>query len=353
MSALLKWCTGACAVALVVAVFATTDGSGRAEGVHSSPPRAESPQNYGQYPEVRLFVEAMHEKHGFDKKLLMAEFARIKKLDSVLRHMDRPAEKTMTWTQYRRALLDRRRVVSGIDFARTHGAALARAEDEYQVPAEVVLAILGIETRYGTVQGKYVVFHSLTTLAFDYPRRADFFRKELEELLLLTREEMFDLRHLTGSYAGAMGYGQFLPSSYRHYAVDYDGDGRRNLFSDPVDAIGSIANYLRKNGWQAGGPVAMPADIAENPRLEVVNQGTKPKYTLPELSAMGFVPTSPGQLENHKALVLSFDRSTGREYWLAFDNFRSIMSYNPRYFYAMAVHQLSQEIAAQTVGTGL
>lgn len=299
--------------------------------------------NYANRPEVRLFIKEMHDKHGFDIATLEKEFSQVKTIDSVLRSIARPAEKSLTWPAYQRILIDRKRIVSGASFAQIHRKTLQRAESDYAVPAEVILAILGVETRYGTTQGKHKVFHSLSTLAFGYPRRASFFRKQLEALLLLAREQKFDLHTLTGSYAGAMGYGQFIPSSYRSYAIDYDGDDIKDLLTNPVDAIGSIANYLHKNGWRAGVPVAALARTKKNPQLEIVNQGRRPRYTLEELDAKGFV-LQVGDIGEHKAMVLSFDLPEKKEYWFAFGNFSALMSYNPSYFYAMAVHQLSQEI---------
>ena len=185
---------------------------------------------------------------------------------NILDAIARPAEKTKPWSEYRDVFLTDSRISEGVEFWRANAAALARAQQEYAVPPEIVVAIIGVETRYGRNAGTYRVLDALATLAFDYPPRSDFFRGELTEFLLLAREEGVDPRSLTGSYAGAMGYGQFIPSSFRNYAVDFDGDGKRNIWTNPHDAIGSVANYFGEHGWTADGHVVEPAAITRPQR---------------------------------------------------------------------------------------
>jgi membrane-bound lytic murein transglycosylase B len=303
----------------------------------------EASVNYTELPKVQSFIQMMSDKHGFDTVWLKEHFAKVRTVELALRLMSAPAEKTNTWPQYRSILLDKRRISRGLNFAREHHRTLDRAASDYGVPGEIILAILGVETRYGAIQGKHRTFHSLSTLAFGYPRREKFFKQELEHFLLLAREQDFEVQEVTGSYAGAMGYGQFMPSSYRRYAVDYDNDGIKDLFGNPTDAIGSIANYLEKNGWRRGEPIAVLANTNKNPQVEIVNQGKHPKYNLNELANRGFEPQIAGPSER-KGMVLSFELPQSQEYWIAYNNFSAIMSYNPRYFYAMAVYQLSQAI---------
>ena len=319
-----------------------------ARSADENAPATEAPKNYSQIPKVQQFIQHMHKTHGFDSEQLSVDFAQVQTIGSVLRSVARPPEKTKTWPQYRGILLTKKRVSLGVDFANKHHALLNRAANDYGVPVDVILAILGVETLYGLSQGKHKIFHSLTTLAFGYPRRASFFIKELEEFLLLARDQSFDIHTLTGSYAGAMGYGQFIPSSYRNYAVDYDNDGVKDLFGSVADGVGSIANYLNQHGWRTGAPVAVLANVHENPELAVVNKGKIPKYNLSDLKSKGFTPQNKDTSKHDgKALVLSFEFPEHQEYWLAFENFGVIMSYNPRYFYAMAVFQLAEEIKSK------
>lgn len=298
---------------------------------------------YDQRPAVLKFIKLLVTRHDFDSKVLLAAFSEVKTNKSVLRTIKRTAETTKTWPQYKRILVTDRRIANGVRFASTHKALLNRAEKEYGVPSAVILAILGIETRYGAFQGRHKVFHTLTTLAFNGSKRSAFFKKELEQFLLLVREQNFDIQSVRGSFAGAMGYGQFIPSSYRHYAVDYDGDAIKDLFGNVNDAVGSVAYYLKKNGWKHGGPIALRANAKTDADAKVVNQDKIPRYSLTELAGKGFV-LSDNLDEDHKAFVLAFDLKNSQEHWLAFKNFGVIMRYNPRYFYAMAVYQLSLEI---------
>ncbi len=299
-------------------------------------------------PEVRAFIQEMVARNGFGRAWLEQAFARAQARPDIVAAMDKPAE-AKPWHAYRKIFLTPKRITGGADFARSNAQALARAETRYGVPAEVVTAIIGVETLYGANTGKYPVIDALSTLAFDYPRRAGYFRKELEQFLLLAREEGVDPLAPKGSYAGAMGLAQFMPSSYRKLAIDFDGDGRRNLWSDPADAIGSVANYLAQNGWKRDTRlVAVPASAqAEVPEALIARNFRAPKtLSWQAVSAWrthGAIPTVavPG---DPRALLLSLEGETGPEPWLAFDNFYAITRYNLSPLYAMAVFQLSEEI---------
>jgi membrane-bound lytic murein transglycosylase B len=209
-----------------------------------------------------------------------------------------------------------------------------------------VTAVIGIETHYGTNRGRFKVLEALATLAFEYPRRASEFRLELEHFLLLSREESLPLSAPLGSYAGAMGIAQFMPGSYRRYAIDFDGDGRRDLFENNRDAIGSIANYLTAHGWQRNAPVAVPAEVSES-GIEPFRSGKlSTRYRLSELESFG-VRANPGQPPATSAIPLTLKNRASAEYWLGFDNFYVITRYNQSVYYAMAVHQLSEEIRSR------
>jgi len=204
--------------------------------------------DYTARDDVKEFIEFMHEKYDFDKTYLLEIFGRAAHQEKVIRIMNRQPEGTMTWERYRAIMVNDSRISAGKEFINQYREDLKRAENIYGIPAEIIASIIGIETRYGRIKGNIRVIDSLSTLAFDYPRRAKFFKIQLEEFLLLSREENFNPELLEGSIAGAMGYGQFMPDSYRNYAVDFDADGIRDILNNPVDAIGSVANFLNKKG---------------------------------------------------------------------------------------------------------
>ena len=311
------------------------------------PSHAVLANRYDQRPEVQALIAEMVDRHGFDAKTLTDLFAKIKVQEFAIETTRRPPEKTWTWERYRRLLVSDDRVRGGVGFWSRHRPALRRAEKEYGVPAAIITAIIGVETRYGRVLGKHRIMDSLTTLAFDGPEsRRKFFARELREYLLLTKEQGFKPRAIRGSYAGAMGYGQFIPSSYRHYAVDFNGDEKVDLLGSPTDAIGSVANYLMRNGWQRAQPVAMPARTLAEVDASELNKGRRPKRTVAYWRERGYLPQRPlpGSV---KALALAFGDGDGREHWLALDNFNALMSYNPRYFYAMAVYQLARSVCTR------
>ena len=298
--------------------------------------RAES---FADDPEVQTFVERMVSQHGFAKDEMLKLFSGVKLRSDVLKAIARPAERK-PWHAYRPIFVTEARIRQGVEFWREHASSLQEAERRYGVPASVVVAIIGVETRYGRHAGRYRVIDSLTTLAFRYPKRASFFRKELEELFLLAREEGFDLRDLKGSYAGAMGWPQFIASSYRRYAVDFDDDGVRDLRANPTDAIGSVANYLKQHGWRHGEPLFVRAEVEGNGYPEAVARGIKPSMNLDELALLGARPKKamPGSTQ---ASLLEFQGRDGPEQWIAFHNFYVVTRYNHSALYAMAVAQLA------------
>jgi membrane-bound lytic murein transglycosylase B len=314
-------------VALLYALYslAASDFSGRAD--------------------VDAYIDQVSQQQGFNREELAKLFKEAERKQNILDAIARPAEKTKPWSEYRDVFLTDSRISEGVEFWRENAATLAKAEQEYSVPPEIVVAIIGVETRYGRNVGTYRVLDALTTLAFDYPPRSDFFRGELTEFLLLAREEGMDPRSLMGSYAGAMGYGQFIPSSFRNYAVDFDADGKRNIWTNPKDAIGSVANYFRKHGWTADGHIVEPALITTAQADAVSNESLNLLYTVGQLRALGV--TVNGVPDAAEAGLYRMDGSTGLEYWVGLHNFYVITRYNHSSMYALAVHQLGQAIAGR------
>lgn len=293
------------------------------------------------------FIADMTEAHGFDPEALRALLGGARYTQSIIDAMDRPYE-AKPWRDYRRLFLTPARIRDGVAFWTANARTLDRAEREYGVKPEVIVAIIGVETSYGANVGRYPVLDALTTLGFAYPKRADFFRSQLEALLLLAREERIQPSEAHGSYAGALGKPQFIPSSYRAYAVDFDGDGRRDLWESDADVIGSVANYFKQHGWRAGQPVAfrarvtapLPSDleIAEKRPLE-------PSSTLEALQEAG-VSWPPSPLDSATPAGLIRLDGVDDEYWVQLENFYVITRYNHSNLYAMAVHQLSEAIRA-------
>ncbi len=296
---------------------------------------------------VRAFVERMVQRHGFAREELEQLFAEARLQRRILEAIARPAE-SLPWHRYRDLFVQEGRIREGVAFWDRHAAVLERAERRYGVPPEVVTAILGVESRYGRHRGGWRVLDALSTLAFAYPPRARFFARELEQYLLLTREEGLDPLRIKGSYAGAMGQAQFIPSSYRHYAVDFDADGRRDLWEDTEDAIGSVAHYLHRHGWVRGGAVAVPARVQGDP-APLVKLGLRPRLTVAELRRRGVEPTAPVPEEARAALV-ALEGEAGPEHWLGLRNFYVITRYNHSALYAMAVHQLAEAIRERRTG---
>ena len=296
--------------------------------------------------EVAGFVGDMSSKHGFEPATLNALFTRAARLDSVLAAISKPAE-YKPWHAYRPIFLTRDRVNGGVAFWREQETVLAEAARVSGVPAEIIVAIIGVETSYGRNTGSYRVLDALATLAFHYPKRAPFFRSELENFLLLTRDENIDPMQPTGSYAGAMGLPQFMPSSFRNYAVDFDADGRRDIWRNPRDAIGSVGNYLKHHGWQAGEAIATPAAQSVANAAQV-SDNVDLKHTLAEYAALGVRPVEAlgARADEVPAVLLAYESSaSATEYWLGLRNFYAITRYNRSPKYALAVVQLADAIA--------
>ncbi len=295
---------------------------------------------------VQHFIDTMVARHGFQRTALVTLFGKVQPRERIIQIMTTPAE-GKPWDQYRQIFITAARIRGGLNFWRNNRAALARAEQQYGVPAEIIIAIIGVETRYGGNMGGFRVIDALTTLAFDYPPRADYFRAELEQYLLLTREEHLDPLAPKGSYAGAMGETQFMPSSYRRYSVDFDADGRRDLWRSTSDAIGSVANYLSAHGWRRGQTIAVPAQVTGTGYLSVLDQKpVPPTRRIAEFRAHGVRPRTPLG-KSQTATLMDFTTAGGADFWLGLDNFYVITRYNHSDRYAMAVYQLSQEILAR------
>ena len=298
----------------------------------------------------RAFVDEMAARHGFGRAELTALLDDARYQQAIIDAMDRPYE-GKPWREYRQIFVTPERIDRGVAFLRANATLLRQAEAAYGVPPEVITAIIGIETNYGRNVGKHRVLDALTTLGFAYPRRADFFRGELEEFLLLARDEHVDARRVLGSYAGAVGKPQFIPSSYRAYAVDFDGDGRRDLWGSNADVIGSVGNYLAQHGWRRGEPIAAPAALPRG-RPSGIDIGDKlpllPETPLTQLTAAGVEPAEP--LPDTASVALIGLDGDGPEYWLTLPNFYASTRYNPSNLYALAAYQLSREIAARAAG---
>ncbi|MFU8815961.1 MAG: lytic murein transglycosylase B, partial [Pseudomonadales bacterium] len=242
--------------------------------------------DYSERADVRAYVAQLVAEHGFAADELMELFAQGERKQNILDAIARPAERVLKWHEYREIFLGEPRISQGVEFWNEHEEVLAEAERVFGVAAEYVVAIIGVETRYGRVMGSHRVLDALLTLGFDYPPRADFFRRELTQFLLLTREEGRNPVELMGSYAGAMGYGQFISSSYRAYAVDFDGDGLRDIWANTHDAIGSVANYFARHGWRAGEPVVLPAQWRGDGDDGIATQNLELRHTVADLAAL-------------------------------------------------------------------
>ena len=301
--------------------------------------------NLSQRGDVREFIDQLAENHGFDRDEVATLLDHAEVRQEILDLISRPAERTHNWGSYRPIFLTEPRIAGGVDFWNQHHETLARAEAVYGVPAEIIVAIIGVETFYGRHTGRHRVLDALVTLGFDYPPRARFFRSELEHFLLMAREEGFDPRQPMGSYAGAMGIPQFISSSYRAYSVDFSGSGRRDLAGDVADAIGSVANYLARHRWEPEQPVAVPARVDGNGYREVIAAGLEPHTPVAELARQGVTPQRDDGYRGNGALI-KLETDAGSEHWLVWRNFYAITRYNHSPLYAMAVYQLSREIRA-------
>jgi len=300
--------------------------------------------NFAEREDVQAFIEEMRERHGFDPAQLKHLFAKAqsqpKALQAILPPKD-PAQRS--WQAYRARFIDPIRIRGGLRFWETNKRWLEAASNAYGIPEEIIVAIIGVETLYGRNMGKFPTLATLATLAFDYPPRAELFRGELESLLLLARDAKRDPLAYSGSYAGALGMPQFLPSSLRNWGVDFDNDGRINLNSSSADAIGSVANFLASHGWETGSPIALQTNVEGERFGELIDAGIQPRLTPAEMSAYGVIPPADAP-QQPCALIDLPTPSAATEYWLGYRNFYVITRYNRSSFYAMTVFALSQEL---------
>jgi membrane-bound lytic murein transglycosylase B len=300
-------------------------------------------------PDVQQFIDRMVEEHSYDREKLVNVLAEAESKESILDAISRPAEGTLEWYEYRNIFLKQERIRAGADFWREHEAELERISGSSGVSKEILVGIIGVETYFGRITGNYRVLDALSTLAFDYPPRSKFFTGELEHFLLLVREEGMDAADATGSYAGAMGRPQFMPSSYRAYAVDSTDDGKRDIWNNWSDVIGSVANYFVRHGWNAGEPVVAAATLGAQWQGDTPENTLKPRETVTSLSHQGvmFSTELPGDA---KSQLITLTGEDGEEYWVGFHNFFVITRYNRSVMYALAVHQLGEEIAREVRG---
>jgi membrane-bound lytic murein transglycosylase B len=296
-------------------------------------------------PEVETFIQEMVQKHHFSDVSLRRLFATVEPNPAVISAISAPIT-ALPWHEFRRRYVDSARINGGVAFWREHAATLARARREFGVPEEIIVATIGVETTYGRHTGRFGVLEALTMLAFNYPPRAELFRSELTQYLLLAREARIDATSMKGSYAGAIGIPQFLPSSYRRYAVDFDGDGKRDLVNSPADAIGSVANYYKLHGWRAGEAIAVPVEVDSGSAIELLAMGIKPQLKVSELMRRGVSPAAPVE-DGSAAALITAESETGPSYWLGLNNFYVITRYNRSINYALAVHELARELRAQ------
>tara|TARA_B100001109_G_scaffold137639_1_gene111922 strand:- start:400 stop:1431 length:1032 start_codon:yes stop_codon:yes gene_type:complete len=324
--------------------------------------------NYSEHPEAKEVIKTLVNEHGFDENFVTQILQTAKKQEKILQSMSSPAEFTWTWDRYRKLFLEEKRISNGKKFIQENSALFDRVEDQFGVPREIITSILGVETRYGKIKGSYRVLDSLTTLGFDFPRRSKFFKSELIQFFILTRENNLDINSVQGSYAGAMGYGQFISSSYRAYAIDYDGDGYADLFNSVPDAVASIANYLKKHGWKREGEIVKQVELNNvSKTYEHQNnldkyiplqftEGIEEKYIIEEGDSLLSIAISHDlELKQLMSLNSIKDKNLikiGQTillnkpkdlYFIGDDNFIAITKYNRSHFYAKAVYDLSLE----------
>jgi membrane-bound lytic murein transglycosylase B len=301
-----------------------------------------------KYPVIESIIENMTVKHGYPKTDLLQLFSQAQIRPSVVAAMKKPYEE-LPWHRYRKLFVTDTHIRDGIDFWNRHKVTLDRAERQFGVPQHIIVAIIGVETRYGQSMGRHRVLDSLTTLVVQYPRRRAFFSEELEQFLLLTWEEGLDPLRVKGSYAGAMGVPQFIASSYRHYAVDFNGDQHRDLIGQPEDAIGSVANYLHRHHWQVGKPIAGDAVVSKTSVADqYVTEKLKTNSTVARLTDAGINSSVPLNGASPAALV-RLDKGGMPEYRIVFNNFYVITKYNRSVHYAMAVFELGEELRKRQV----
>jgi len=324
--------------------------------------------NYSEHPEAKDVIKTLVDKHGFDENYVTQILQTAKKQKKILQSMASPAEFTWTWDRYRKLFLEEKRISNGKKFIQENSALFDRVEDQFGVPREIITSILGVETRYGKIKGSYRVLDSLATLGFDFPRRSKFFKSELIQFFILTRENNLDINSVQGSYAGAMGYGQFISSSYRAYAIDYDDDGYADLFNSVPDAVASIANYLKKHGWKREGSIVKRVELNKVSKTYKhqnnldkyiplrFTEGIEEKYIVEEGDSLLSIAIShdlelkqlmslnsikdKNLIKSGQTILLSKPKDL---YFIGDDNFIAITKYNRSHFYAKAVYDLSLE----------
>jgi membrane-bound lytic murein transglycosylase B len=324
--------------------------------------------DYSEHPEAQDVINTLVKEHGFDESYLVKTLQTAKKQEQILKSMSSPAEFTWTWDRYKKLFLEKQRISNGKKFIKENFDLFQQVENDFGVPKEIITSILGVETRYGKIQGSYRVLDSLATLSFDFPRRSKFFKSELIQFFLLARENNLDINSVQGSYAGAMGYGQFISSSYRAYAVDYDGDGYADLFNSVPDAVASIANYLQKHGWRRDGNIVREVEMNQVNKTYQhqsnlskfiplqFTEGLEEKYIIKNGDSLLSIAINNG-LELKQLMTINNikDKNLIRSgqtiilnkpkdlYFIGDDNFIAITKYNRSHFYAKAVYDLSLE----------
>jgi membrane-bound lytic murein transglycosylase B len=298
-------------------------------------------QSFTDRKDVRLFINKTAKKHHLDKTALKKELDKVKLRKKIIQSIKRPAERK-PWREYHKLFVTPKRIKQGVDFWQANQTALTKAQKKYGVSVPMIVAILGVETNYGEHQGKYRVLDSLATLAFEYPRRAKFFKRELAQFFLLCHEQNISPQSVLGSYAGAIGQPQFMPSSYRYYAVDFSGNGKKDLRQDTEDAIGSVANYFKVHGWKNNQSIADKAIISGRRYKKLKVNARRARYSLKKLNKYG-VKTS-NKRPPRKAGLVALHNNKSSEFWVAYPNFFVITRYNTSKQYAMAVHLLAKNI---------
>jgi membrane-bound lytic murein transglycosylase B len=330
MSRRLPEMLAACAIVVAAAAAAAADGAPAGRGA------------YANRPEVRVFIREMADRHGFVEKELVYLFSRTRRQQAALKAIAPPKDAPLrSWQAYRARFVNDPRITEGNAFWKANSEALERAAREHGVPEEIIVAIIGVETLYGRQSGGFRVIDALTTLSFDFPPRAAFFRSELEQYLLFTRDQQVDVFSIKGSYAGAIGIPQFMPGSYRRYAVDFDGDGVADLRASAADAIGSVANFLRQHGWRRGELIALPAQVTGAAHRTLLEAGIEPKIPIGELTRYGVETGTWRALETLVALIDLETPGAPTEYRLGLQNFYVLTRYNRANFYAASVMDLA------------
>ncbi|MCW8930926.1 MAG: lytic murein transglycosylase B [Gammaproteobacteria bacterium] len=302
--------------------------------------------NLDKDPDVQIFINEMVKQHNFNKNELESLFSQVKIKQKILDAISRPAEKSKAWHEYRKIFLTPKRINQGVKFWQDNSDIIEYAEKTYGVAPEIMVSIIGVETFYGRLQGSYRVMDALSTLAFKYPKRSKFFRGELKHFLIMSKEQKFDPLSRKGSYAGAMGMGQFIPSSFQSYAIDFDGDGEKDIWSNNADAIGSVAHYFKRHGWKKGQPVTDQLQLNKKNTIKSKDgcrRSCKLKLIVADFKQKGLQGETSVD-DKTPAILLILKQKSGKEYWLGYNNFYVISRYNHSTLYSMAVYQLSQEI---------